>query len=190
MKRYNFEYAEETTHEIIGLQEDPEGEYVKFEDVMIELGALTPEGLKDLERQIWACFGFAYNNASITKGVRLVMSMFAGVKKPAKCIYFDDLECDNDPECNPETGCLGCGLFAKWKEGGINIKKCHCGKDGHPLNSINCPVHGDKTSYVNMKYNELIMAVERKFPKETRHETALRYIRESETVQRGTKTDL
>lgn len=29
-------------------------------------------------------------------------------------------------------------------------------------------------------YNELIMAVVRKFPNETRHQTALRYIREAE----------
>ena len=30
------------------------------------------------------------------------------------------------------------------------------------------------------KYDELIMAVERKHPNETRHETALRYIKETE----------
>lgn len=30
------------------------------------------------------------------------------------------------------------------------------------------------------QYNELIMAVERKFPGETRHQTALRYIRQAE----------
>ncbi|MBU1076217.1 MAG: hypothetical protein KKH98_02920 [Spirochaetes bacterium] len=30
------------------------------------------------------------------------------------------------------------------------------------------------------QYNELLMAVERKFPNESRHETALRYIREAE----------
>mgnify|MGYP001579132930 CR=1 FL=1 len=22
------------------------------------------------------------------------------------------------------------------------MPECHCGKDGHPLNSVNCPVHG------------------------------------------------
>jgi hypothetical protein len=22
------------------------------------------------------------------------------------------------------------------------VKACHCGKDGHALNSVNCPVHG------------------------------------------------
>lgn len=25
-----------------------------------------------------------------------------------------------------------------------NISKCHCGKDGHALYSVNCPVHGQK----------------------------------------------
>lgn len=30
------------------------------------------------------------------------------------------------------------------------------------------------------KYNELILAVETKYPNESRHETALRYIREAE----------
>jgi hypothetical protein len=31
------------------------------------------------------------------------------------------------------------------------------------------------------KYNELLMAVEKKFPDQSRHETALRYIREAES---------
>lgn len=34
---------------------------------------------------------------------------------------------------------------------------------------------------VKEKYNELLMAVQSKFPGETRHETALRYIRNAET---------
>lgn len=33
---------------------------------------------------------------------------------------------------------------------------------------------------ISQKYSELIMAVARKFPNETRHETALRYIRDAE----------
>lgn len=24
------------------------------------------------------------------------------------------------------------------------MMNCHCGKDGHPLHSINCPVHGNE----------------------------------------------
>lgn len=27
-----------------------------------------------------------------------------------KCIYHDNKQCDNDPECNPWTKCFGCGL--------------------------------------------------------------------------------
>ena len=26
----------------------------------------------------------------------------------------------------------------------LGAAECHCGKDGHPLGSINCPVHGSK----------------------------------------------
>lgn len=37
------------------------------------------------------------------------------------------------------------------------------------------------------KYNELIMAVERKFPNESRHTTALKYIRETEERSRSGK---
>lgn len=35
------------------------------------------------------------------------------------------------------------------------------------------------------KYNELIMAVASKFPNETRHETALRYIKKAEEQKEG-----
>jgi hypothetical protein len=28
------------------------------------------------------------------------------------------------------------------------MSECHCGKDGHPLGSINCPVHGTAGNYV------------------------------------------
>lgn len=29
-----------------------------------------------------------------------------------------------------------------WKRVEEEMKKCHCGKNGHALNSVNCPVHG------------------------------------------------
>ena len=35
---------------------------------------------------------------------------------------------------------------------------------------------------VEAKYNELLLAVQRKFPDETRHETALRYIKTAEAT--------
>lgn len=38
------------------------------------------------------------------------------------------------------------------------------------------------------KYNELLMAVQKKCPGETRHETALRYIRQAEELTGGAKT--
>ena len=39
-------------------------------------------------------------------------------------------------------------------------------------------------------YNELLFAVERKFPNETRHQTALRYIRSAEHSQTCVRTML
>jgi|JI10StandDraft_1071094.scaffolds.fasta_scaffold101188_8 hypothetical protein len=42
-------------------------------------------------------------------------------------------------------------------------------------------VRADKTEATEARYNELLLAVSNKYPGETRHETALRYIRERET---------
>ena len=39
-----------------------------------------------------------------------------------------------------------------------------------------------KTADIDKKYHELLLAVERKFPTESRHQTALRYIKEAEKV--------
>jgi hypothetical protein len=38
-------------------------------------------------------------------------------------------------------------------------------------------LYKDKADYYQAKYEELIMSVEKKYPDETRHETALRYIK-------------
>ena len=43
-----------------------------------------------------------------------------------------------------------------------------------------------KIAEVEEKYNELIMAVAKKFTNETRHETALRYIKEAEKLEDNT----
>ena len=40
-------------------------------------------------------------------------------------------------------------------------------------------------SALQIKYDELLMSVQRKFPDETRHETALRYIKEAENKPCG-----
>lgn len=46
--------------------------------------------------------------------------------------------------------------------------------------SIPLFTHPQVPSAVEAKYNELLLAVQRKFPDETRHETALRYIKTAE----------
>lgn len=40
----------------------------------------------------------------------------------------------------------------------------------------------DLTQELRAKYHELLYAVANKYPNETRHETALRYIRQAETI--------
>jgi len=44
-----------------------------------------------------------------------------------ECIYKDD-ECPNDPECNPETDCLGCGNrpLATDPDPGANVPLDRC----------------------------------------------------------------
>ena len=50
----------------------------------------------------------------------------------------------------------------------------------------NPPASGvDKLSHVQSLYDELLMAVEKKHPNESRHNTALRYIGERETTVSG-----
>lgn len=41
----------------------------------------------------------------------------------------------------------------------------------------------ERAERAEAKYDELLMAVQRKFPGETRHETALKYIRDAETIK-------
>ena len=41
----------------------------------------------------------------------------------------------------------------------------------------------DKLEYYNERYGQLVFSVAQKFPGESRHETALRYIRERENAQ-------
>lgn len=49
-------------------------------------------------------------------------------------------------------------------------------KDGTPSAS-----HNSASRAISEQYNELLMAVCRKYPGESRHETALRYIRQAES---------
>ena len=63
-----------------------------------------------------------------------------------------------------------------------------CGGDHHAHDShcaYMCEVHGTQPAAVDEKYAELIYAVANKCPGESRHETALRYIRQAESAGRG-----
>ena len=64
-------------------------------------------------------------------------------------------------------------IFGLWKE--LLIAKTE------PVAEVPCSVGlSAELAEVKEKYYELLMAVQSKFPDETRHETALRYIRNAE----------
>lgn len=47
------------------------------------------------------------------------------------------------------------GLFQMAREyEELQRKVCHCGKDGHALNSVNCPVHGYKIVRLNQQLKQ------------------------------------
>lgn len=60
------------------------------------------------------------------------------------------------------------------------LKYVATGPDGQYGQSV-VYLPGREAADIRSKYDELIYAVESAFPNETRHETALRYIREAET---------
>lgn len=61
------------------------------------------------------------------------------------------------------------------------VKHIDGGYKDFPLEAVPpLPTDDDRVRELESKYNELIMAVACKFPDETRHDTALRYIRNAE----------
>jgi len=90
-------------------------------------------------------------------------------------------------ECRPDVHKIfnqqGEGEFteAKLKEltkGMFNCEKC--GKRGSLFNGLCEKCYPPEQEDISKKYYELIMAVGNKYPGETRHQTALRYIRQAE----------
>lgn len=80
---------------------------------------------------------------------------------------------------------ISCLLHHRSKSVVIDDVKDRMDRIGHQLEEIIGPLTEPYTPAPDLggvyeKYNELIMSVERKFPGETRHETALRYIRRME----------
>jgi len=56
--------------------------------------------------------------------------------------------------------------------------------------SLHVGIEAWNTRPNDAKYEELLMAVARKFPNESRHETALRYITEAESRDYGTASEV
>lgn len=72
--------------------------------------------------------------------------------------------------------------------GGVSVEY-----SGHKMESKHRhnwqPLYEAPSPQISTLYNELILSVSNKFPNETRHETALRYIRERENQNTQAKSD-
>lgn len=86
-----------------------------------------------------------------------------------------DLICKMCIRLNPQhTGCTGCEDMDERRQNLLEIKV-----DRTALDELLKREREKSNEYVRL-YNQLLLAVARKFPDETRHQTALRYIREAE----------
>ena len=73
-------------------------------------------------------------------------------------------------------------LIAKWWHSNqMNERRCASELEAILLSAGGSAPRVESRTDVSVKYQELLYAVETKHPGETRHETALRYIRQAET---------
>ena len=49
----------------------------------------------------------------VVKVSAMSVCLDAELRSNMKCIYNENHDCENDPECNPATNCMGCGLNPK-----------------------------------------------------------------------------
>lgn len=87
----------------------------------------------------------------------------------------------------------GGGRIARDCYGRLNWTCDRCGRWGEPVDNqtetliierdIEERVPGYTRTNTDEKYNELLMAVGKRYPGETRHETVLRYIRQAEMCE-------
>ena len=115
----------------------------------------------------------------------------------------------NEPNGKQSIRCFNCGRWNEWEYGKLH-PDCECGnaqytshnepKENNQCNkkcrdtndkdvccfcpmdckANLCPCTCHKEKSVEDRYAELILAVINKYPNETRHQTALRYIRQAE----------
>jgi len=64
-------------------------------------------------------------------------------------------------------------LFRPWQQYRLGNRK------------ISKPAHNNESDAILQRYNELLFAVGQKYPNETRHQTALRYIQQAEQFDNG-----
>ena len=60
-----------------------------------------------------------------------------------------------------------------------------CPKCASDAKELAEPAHNNESDAILQRYNELLFAVGQKYPNETRHQTALRYIQQAEQFDNG-----
>jgi hypothetical protein len=128
------------------------------------------------------CLRTAHNGWAETLGREIDAFLGATVVQPERCcLDYPRCDCNSPPELDNEWHCSqypGCECFAGCREKALegqrepHYARVMCRED--------LPVSAEAGIVADL-YNELLYAVESKYPGESRHDTALRYIRDRET---------
>jgi hypothetical protein len=128
------------------------------------------------------CLRTAHNGWAETLGREIDAFLGATAVQPERCCAdYPRCDCNSPPEPDNEWHCSqypGCECFAGCREKALE------GQREPPYARVMCredlPVSAEAGIVADL-YNELLYAVESKYPGESRHDTALRYIRDRET---------
>jgi hypothetical protein len=120
-------------------------------------------------------------NAETRSMIQTFLRSAAVVQPERCCLDYPRCDCNSPPEPDNEWHCSqypGCECFAGCREKALE------GQREPPYARVMCredlPVSAEAGIVADL-YNELLYAVESKYPGESRHDTALRYIRDRET---------
>jgi hypothetical protein len=128
------------------------------------------------------CLRTAHNGWAETLGREIDAFLGATAVQPERCCAdYPRCDCNSPPEPDDEWHCSqypGCECFAGCREKALD------GQREPPYARVMCredlPVSAEAGIVADL-YNELLYAVASKYPGESRHDTALRYIRDRET---------
>jgi hypothetical protein len=128
------------------------------------------------------CLRTAHNGWAEALGREIHAFLGATAVQPERCcLDYPRCDCNSPSEPDNEWHCSqypGCECFAGCREKSLE------GQREPPYARVMCredlPVSAEAGIVADL-YNELLYAVESKYPGESRHDTALRYIRDRET---------